>query len=131
MVISIRIAAILSTIVMLAVLVVGVLSNRTRAQREIEALEAAVERHTQTIDADPTNAQAYYDRAMIYRKLKTYEKAIADLTTVVELEPENALAYKYRGLTYAFLGDNERCATDYTKSLELGAETDSLDLKMD
>ncbi|MCZ6680732.1 MAG: tetratricopeptide repeat protein [Candidatus Poribacteria bacterium] len=106
-------------IAVFAVLVWGVLSTRQRAAKEIEGLEAEIAIYTQAVDTDPTGAQAYYNRGMLYRELGEYQKAIADFTTVIELAPENALAHRYRSLTYAFLGDNAQCARDYAKSIEL------------
>ena len=118
-VVSIKIAAILSVIVMFAAGIFGVYSNRSRAASQIEKLGQAVIQYTQAIEANPTDASAHYNRAMAYRELKEYQKAVEDFTKVIELEPENTLAYKYRGLTYAFLGNNEQCSEDYAKSWSL------------
>lgn len=119
-----KIAAILSGVIMFTVLVFGVLSNRSRTAQKIETLKEEVARYTQVIDTAPTDAQTYYSRAMTYRKLKDYHKAIADFTKVIQLDPQNALAYKYRGLTYGFLGKNDQCYTDFFHSLEIEQKRD-------
>src|SRR5690348_6049483 len=60
---------------------------------------------SQTIQRDPHDAAAYYNRAVAYGLTGDLDRAIADYTKAIEIKPNNATAYENRGRAYASKGD--------------------------
>lgn len=86
------------------------------AQRDYAA---AINQYTQIIAADPTDAQAFYNRATTFTLLKDYARAIADYSQAITLNPKHARAYYNRALAYRSLGDYTRAISDYTQAIAL------------
>lgn len=74
---------------------------------------------TKSIELDPTDAYAYYNRGIAYYELKWYENAIADYENAIELDPNNAAAYNNRGITYNELKQYTKAIADYNKAIAL------------
>jgi tetratricopeptide (TPR) repeat protein len=99
----------------------NVYSNRAEYQ-------AAVNNYTRAIGLDPTYAQAYYSRGVLYwREFGDCEPATQDLTSVLELVPSWAEAYFNRAMAYKLLGDQERAVRDFELFLQEGKDPFWLD----
>ena len=81
--------------------------------------ENAIAEFTRAVNRDPTFADAYYNRAIVYAVLGQLGQAVADLTRVIEIKPEFTQAYRNRGIIQAALGQYGQAITDFTKVLEL------------
>ena len=114
-----KIAALVSTAVVFGVFIIGMITTRSKATQEHQHLIETLDRQTAAINSNPADAEAYYQRGLIYRQLNEYENAIEDFTKAIELDPNHAAAYRYRGLTHAFLGNNEQAMRDYETSTTL------------
>ena len=77
-----------------------------------------------SIELNPKDADAYYNRGVAYGKLWQYQKAIDDYTKTIELNPEFASAYYVRGSVYAKLGD-QKAMDDYARAIELNPSLES------
>ncbi|MFN8496577.1 MAG: tetratricopeptide repeat protein [Anaerolineae bacterium] len=71
------------------------------------------------IARDPTNAQAYFDRAEMYRDQGDYQSAIPDYTRATLLLPGYAPAYSGLANCYLDSGDSVRALENYNKAIEL------------
>jgi tetratricopeptide (TPR) repeat protein len=90
--------------------------------------QAAVGNYTRALSLDPTYAQAYYNRGVLYwREFGDAEPAIQDLTSVLELVPTWAEAYFNRALAYKLYGDYDRAVRDFECYLEQGKDSFWLD----
>ena len=93
-----------------------------------EEYQAAVNNYTRALSLDPTYAQAYYSRGVLYwREFGDCPPAIQDLTSVLELVPSWAEAYFNRGLAYKLCGDYERAIRDFERYLQVGSDAFWLD----
>jgi tetratricopeptide (TPR) repeat protein len=93
-----------------------------------EEYQAAVSNYTRAIHRDPTYADAYYSRGVLYwRELRSHQLAIEDLTRVLALEPSQADAYFNRALAYKMEQDHARAIADFERYLEEGTDEFWLD----
>ncbi len=75
--------------------------------------------YTKAIEAEPHDANAYYNRGYINIELRKYNPAIADLDKAIEIDPHYAAAYHIRGVAYFLKKKYPKAIADYTKSIEL------------
>ncbi len=69
---------------------------RGKAYRKINDLEAAKRDVDKTITIKDKNAEAYYERAILYSEKGKYREALQDLNKAIELYPDNAGYYAER-----------------------------------
>lgn len=84
--------------------------------------EGVVVAATCMIEADPTDAFLYYDRAIGYYELGDYDAAIDDLTQAIEaapLEDFAADALLLRGGTYFEMGNQDQALADMVRAIQL------------
>lgn len=79
--------------------------------------EGAVALLARAIDADPTNPQAYHERAMALLNLDRDREALADFDRALELDPAFPGARNWRANTLAGLGEHRRAAEDRLRDL--------------
>jgi len=88
-----------------------------------EEYQAAMNNYTRALSLDPSYAQAYYNRGVLYwREFGDCEPAVQDLTSVLELVPSWAQAYFNRALAYKLCGDQERAIRDLERYLQEGTD---------
>ncbi len=75
--------------------------------------------HTKPIKPKSDNAEAHYDRGVIYRKNGDCDRAIAEHTKAIELKPNYIEAYRGRGTAYYHKSDYVSAIKDYTKVIDL------------
>ena len=68
--------------------------------------DKAIGRYTETLERNPLQVEAYYNRGLAYYFKKQYDRAIKDFTNAIELKPDYADAYNSRGVVYQINGDN-------------------------
>ncbi len=79
--------------------------------------EGAIKLLARAINADPTNPQAYHERAMVLLNLNRDREALADFDRRVELDPAFPGARSWRACTLAGLGEHRRAAEDWLREL--------------
>jgi tetratricopeptide (TPR) repeat protein len=85
--------------------------------------QSAVENYTRATNRDPTYAQAYYSRGVLYwREIGNHQQAIQDLTRVLELAPSWSEAYFNRGMAYKLHNEIDRALTDFERYLLEGSD---------
>lgn len=90
--------------------------------------DLAVQDFSRAIALDPSYAEAYYNRGVLYwREFGNYYRAIRDLTRVIELAPSWAEAHFNRGLAYKLNGNREQAIADFQRYLQIGRDTYWLD----
>lgn len=83
--------------------------------------DTALTYYTEAIAKDPTIAQAYYERGLIYYQQALYELAIEDFTQAIENNVGDvSQAYDARALSYMNLGQQDKALEDYNRAIEVG-----------
>ncbi|MCR4408006.1 MAG: tetratricopeptide repeat protein [Anaerolineae bacterium] len=101
------------------------LSHRYLGNRhaDLDEYDLAIQDFSRAIALDPSYAEAYYNRGVLYwREFGNYYRAIRDLTRVIELAPHWAEAHFNRGLAYKLHGDRERAIADFQRYLQIGRD---------
>ena len=86
------------------------------------AEDEIIEKTTQTLAANPQDANAYAQRGKAYLTNNAFEEALKDFTEAIAINDSNALYYGGRADAYRALRQDELAVADYTKALELGGE---------
>ncbi len=84
--------------------------------------EEELNKLTEAINQENSNAEAYNRRGSIYFIRKEYEKAVRDFSQAIKLQPKNARFYSIRGATYIELGLYREAIADYIKVEELDSD---------
>ena len=71
------------------------------------------------IEIRPDNAQAYYNRGLLYQGQRQHQFAIDDFTTAIGLSPQQAEPFVARGLSYLAIGDFKAAASDLDNAVQL------------
>ena len=79
----------------------------------------SVQDYTKTIELNPKDALAYYNRGCAKGKLGDFTGAIKDFNTVIELDSKNAEAYYNRGGAKTDLKDYTGAIKDFNIAIEL------------
>lgn len=82
-----------------------------------KSAEALAEFST-ALNLDPHNAQAFYQRGIMYQSEKQYEFAIADFTSANGLTPLQADPLLSRAQCYLALGKNQEAAADLDEAVQ-------------
>jgi tetratricopeptide (TPR) repeat protein len=84
---------------------------------------AAVENYTRAVILDPTYAEAYYSRGVLYwREIGNYDRAVQDLTQALTLDPSRAEAFFNRGLAYRLHNEPDKAMADFEQYLVEGTD---------
>lgn len=79
----------------------------------------AINHYTKVLEANPSDAQAYYNRANAYYDTSAYQQALKDYTSAIQLEPNRSELYYNRSLTYLDLQDRRSAITDLNEVIKL------------
>lgn len=81
----------------------------------------AVDDFTRAVELDPSYAEAYFSRGVLYwRELRNAYRAIRDMTRVLELAPQWTEALFNRAMAYQIRGDHEQAIADLQEYLAKG-----------
>jgi tetratricopeptide (TPR) repeat protein len=84
---------------------------------------AAIESYTRAVELDPSYAEAYYSRGVIYwREVANHSRAVDDLTRVIEIEPSRVEAYFNRAMAHQARHEFERAIADFEHYLAEGQD---------
>ncbi|MDY7042558.1 MAG: tetratricopeptide repeat protein [Chloroflexota bacterium] len=90
---------------------------------DLAEYDRAVQDFSKAIDLDPSYAEAYYNRGVLYwREFSNHYRAIRDLTRAIELNPQWAEAHFNRGLAYKLHGDRGLAIADFQHYLKIGRD---------
>ena len=73
---------------------------------------------TKEIEANPNNAEMYYNRGLAYLEKNLYEKAVADFSTAIGKGFDMADAYCKRGKAYSGLNRRDESIADVRTAIE-------------
>ena len=74
------------------------------------------------VEAQPQDANAYFDRGNVYRSKGDYDGAIEAFNKATNLNPNFAGAYNHRGVVYLDRGDYDCAIADFTKAINLNPD---------
>jgi tetratricopeptide (TPR) repeat protein len=94
---------------------------------EAKNLERAEELFSHAIEADPSFAEAYNQRAIVRYLEERYAESLADCECVVERMPCHFGAWAGMGHCHAHLGDTAKSIECYTKALEINPLLEKVD----
>jgi tetratricopeptide (TPR) repeat protein len=84
---------------------------------------AAIEYYTRATILDPTYAQVYFSRGVLYwREVGNHYRAIQDLTRVLELDPNWSRTYFNRGMAHKLRGEPTKAIADFERYLAEGSD---------
>src|ERR1700722_1986486 len=82
-------------------------------------LSRAYDAATQAVETDPTDAGAYYLRAVVCQQKRWYAEALADFGEVVRLHPDHAKAWLLISEILTSLGEYDKAKTARRQAQEL------------
>jgi tetratricopeptide (TPR) repeat protein len=87
----------------------------------LERYPEALKAFDKALEIDPSCAEAYCKRGLIWMRRIVFEsdKALADFNKALEINPELALAYWGRGNAYNKKHQYDRAIADFNKALEI------------
>lgn len=85
----------------------------------LDMLDKMLSECNESIELNPENTKAYYDRGNVYFIKGEHDKAINDYTKAIELDPGCGGAYLNRGEILFDSGEYDKAISDYTKTIEL------------
>ena len=89
---------------------------------------AAIENYTRATELDPSYAQAYFSRGVLYwREIGNHYRAVEDMGRVLELAPGWADAYFNRAVAHGLRNEPDRAIADFERYLEEGQDEFWLD----
>ncbi|SCW01478.1 LAFE_0E00518g1_1 [Lachancea fermentati] len=104
------------------------LGNKAMAAKDFEL---AITKYTEAIEALPTNAVYYANRAAAYSSLKRYEEAVKDAESAIEVNPSYSKGYSRLGFAMYALGKPEEALGAYKKVLDIEGEKATDAMKRD
>ncbi|MBS1794964.1 MAG: tetratricopeptide repeat protein [Acidobacteria bacterium] len=101
----------------------GAYFGRGRAFMGQKNYDSCIADFTRSIDLEPENVEANYNRAVCYYRSRQYEQAIEDLDRYISVGNASdeylADGYEERGLSYFYLGRTAPAIDDFTRAIEL------------
>jgi tetratricopeptide (TPR) repeat protein len=83
----------------------------------------AIEFFTKTIEKNPNDFDAFYNRAVSRQTIGGMEnEAISDYTNVIELKPNDFDAFMNRGVANMRIGNYEKAISDYKKTIQINPD---------
>ena len=85
----------------------------------IRQQDAAIEAYSDSIELNPTHADAYNNRGRTYADKGDLDSAIREYTKAIELNPNFAAAYNNRGSAYFIKDDLDNALADFTSAIAI------------
>lgn len=82
-------------------------------------IDPAIAELTETVELDPSSADAFRERAVLSLRRSDAKGAIADFTQAITLQPEMAAAHLGRGQAHLKLGRIDQAIHDFTEAVRL------------
>jgi tetratricopeptide (TPR) repeat protein len=96
--------------------VIGILARGQQHHAQGD-YHAALQAYGKVLERDPKNAQAWFNRGLIYQDLGIRDLAIAAYDRSLELRDDHAMAYHSRGNVYFEKGNHWRAFSDHADGL--------------
>jgi lipoprotein NlpI len=87
-------------------------------------LEQSIKNASAQIEKDPTNPQAWLNRASLYIRADQSRPAVADLSKVIELAPGKSAVYQARGIEHFKLAEMKEAVADFDKFVDSNPDQD-------
>ena len=87
-------------------------------------LDKAAADLSKAIGIKPDDAEAYFDRGLVYNRIGSHSKAIADFSEAIRLNGDSKDAYIQRGTVYGHLGQYAKAIADYSAVIRLEPNKD-------
>ena len=84
--------------------------------------DVAIAACSRAIRQNPKDANAYYNRGIVWMNKGENDIAIADYNEAIRLNPKHAIAYNNRGVVWERKGDNDKAFADYNESIRLNPQ---------
>jgi tetratricopeptide (TPR) repeat protein len=89
--------------------------------RDPEMIDRLIQRYDQPT-LEPTDLDAYWNRAATRYDLGDKLGAIADYTHILTVNPDDAITFNYRGLAYYDCGNRTAAIADFTAAIDLNPD---------
>ncbi len=89
------------------------------AHLERGELDRAITEFTESVKLNPSNADAFRERAALALRKSDAKGAVADFTEAIKLQPQMAAAHLGRGQAHLKLGKLEQAVGDFTEATRL------------
>ena len=110
--------------------------NKTRSTAESVAFDStnieleSTKNISRQIEADPENAELYYQRAVVYTDQKYLDRALLDIEEAVKLSAQNPLYYFYKGKILYAMNRTQDAAKAYESAIALKEDYTEARLKL-
>ncbi|MCX6159488.1 MAG: tetratricopeptide repeat protein [Ignavibacteriae bacterium] len=81
--------------------------------------ENAIIVFTEIIETNPNDADAYFNRGVIYDWLQDYTKAESDFSKLIQIKPKDAFAHYCLGELYRRSHEYSKALNSYTNAIEI------------
>jgi tetratricopeptide (TPR) repeat protein len=92
---------------------------RANTYTEIGQTDAALRDYNRSIQIDPNNFMAHFNRGRFYSVSGKYDQAIVDFDKGLEINSSFAPGYKIRGQTYGKMGQYDKSIRDLNQAIQL------------
>lgn len=96
-----------------------------------EKFDEALQHYTKAVEADPTNAVYFCNRAAAFSKLDKNQEALDDCIQALQIDPGYSKAFGRKGLAHSALGQHGEAVECYKKALELDPGNSSYQQNLD
>ena len=93
-------------------------THREQQDQRLSQSDYTSPKPSKSIKPKSHNAEAHYNRGVIYRQNGDCDRAIEEYTKAIKLNPNYIEAYRSRGTAYYHKGDYERAIEEYTKAIQ-------------
>ena len=83
-----------------------------------KSYQGAIAAYDQTLEIEPDNHVAWYNRGNALRKLKQHQEALLSYDKALEIKPDYPAAWNNRGVVLGNSGKYEEAIASYDKALE-------------
>ena len=90
-----------------------------KCEQEFGDWRHSIESQDRSLELQPSNKEAHYDRAISLISASIWEPAIKEFARVIEIDPQYKNAYGYRGLLYQNLGRPADAVASFNQALKI------------
>jgi tetratricopeptide (TPR) repeat protein len=81
--------------------------------------EYAIQDYSRTLQFNPTDFAAYYNRGLAYAQEGDYDRAIQDYDQALLINPKFGVGFRFRSIAYSHKGAYRRAIADWSRWLWL------------
>jgi tetratricopeptide (TPR) repeat protein len=95
------------------------LNNRGNARRLKGDLDGAIEDYTEAIKLNPDDADAFFNRSIVYDQKGNLNETLLNLNAAVRINPSSPVFYYNRANKHLEIGDLDEADNDYSEAIRL------------